>query len=155
MDNNDILRRLRYAFDFKDQEMIDIMGLMNFEITMEGLQALFKREEDEEFQECTDDQLCAFLDGLIIKNRGLKEGAELPALQKIDNNIVLKKLRVALQLQSEDIISLMKLSGASTSKSELSALFRKKGHRNYKECGNQFLRNLIQGIIKKNRGGEE
>ncbi|HET6245766.1 MAG: DUF1456 family protein [Bacteroidetes bacterium] len=68
------------------------------------------------------------------------------------NNDILKKLRVALQLKDEDIIHILKLNDFEITKSELSALFRKEDHPNYKECGDQLLRNFLNGLITYKRG---
>ena len=68
------------------------------------------------------------------------------------NNDVLKKLRIALELKDTDIIEILKLASFQITKSELSALFRTPDHRNYKECGDQILRNFLNGLIIRNRG---
>ena len=63
------------------------------------------------------------------------------------NNDILKKLRIALKLRDEDIIEILKLVDFQVSKSELGALFRAEDHPNYKECGDQLLRNFLNGLI--------
>jgi uncharacterized protein YehS (DUF1456 family) len=68
------------------------------------------------------------------------------------NNEILKKLRIALELKDTDIIEILKLAGFEISKSEVSALFRSPDHRNYKVCGDQILRNFLNGLIIRNRG---
>lgn len=68
------------------------------------------------------------------------------------NNDILKKLRIALKLRDEDIIEILKLVDFEVSKSELSALFRNEDHPNYKECGDQLLRNFLNGLIIYHRG---
>jgi uncharacterized protein YehS (DUF1456 family) len=68
------------------------------------------------------------------------------------NNDILKKLRIALELKDTDIIEILKLADFEITKSELSALFRNPDHRNYKECGDQILRNFLNGLIIRNRG---
>jgi len=68
------------------------------------------------------------------------------------NNDILKKLRVALQLRDDDIIEILKLSNFEISKSELSAFFRKEDHPNYRICGDQVMRNFLNGLIVKMRG---
>jgi uncharacterized protein YehS (DUF1456 family) len=70
------------------------------------------------------------------------------------NNDILKKLRIALELKDTDIIEILKLSDFEITKAELSALFRNPDHRNYKECGDQILRNFLNGLIIRNRGGK-
>jgi len=68
------------------------------------------------------------------------------------NNDILKKLRVALQLRDEDIIAILTLVDFQVSKSEVNALFRTEDHPNYKECGDQLLRNFLNGLIIFKRG---
>ena len=68
------------------------------------------------------------------------------------NNDILKKLRVALHFRDEDIIHILSLVDFQITKSELSAVFRKEDHPNYKECGDQLLRNFLNGLIIHMRG---
>ena len=68
------------------------------------------------------------------------------------NNDVFKKLRVALMLRDDDIIEILKLVDFKVSKSELGALFRKEDHPKYMECGDQFLRNFLNGLVIHLRG---
>ena len=68
------------------------------------------------------------------------------------NNDILKKLRIALKLRDEDIIQILNLAEFTVSKGEISALFRAEDHPNYKECGDQFLRNFLNGLIIYMRG---
>lgn len=71
------------------------------------------------------------------------------------NNDILKKLRVALHLRNDEIIEIMKLVDFNVSASELGALFRKEDHPHYRECGDQFLRNFLNGLIIHKRGPME
>jgi uncharacterized protein YehS (DUF1456 family) len=68
------------------------------------------------------------------------------------NNDILKKLRVALKLRDDDVIAILKLVDFNLSKSELNALYQKEDHPNYKECGDQILRNFLNGLIIHMRG---
>ena len=98
----------------------------------------------------------SFLDGFIILKRGKKDSAPEPVKKvktKLTNNIIFKKLRIALELRGDDILAILKLADLSVSKSELNALFRREGHKHYKVCGDQFLRNFLQGLTIKNRNG--
>ncbi len=70
----------------------------------------------------------------------------------IGNNDILWKLRIALKLKDTDIIEILKLADFEITKTELSALFRKEGHKNYKQCGDQILRRFLDGLIIRNRG---
>jgi len=70
----------------------------------------------------------------------------------LTNNDILKKLRVALELKDDDIVHILKLVEFEVTKSELTALFRKPNHPNYKECGDQLLRNFLNGLVTYKRG---
>ncbi|GAC1472421.1 MAG: DUF1456 family protein [Desulfuromonadaceae bacterium] len=154
MNNNDILRRLRYALDISNPAMIEIFQLSGCTIEHTTLLKFLKKEEEEDFIECSNPLLSFFLDGLIVHKRGRREsdaGQPPKPDPSLDNNAILKKLRIALDLKEENMIAVMKLAGVTISKSELSALFRNKGHKHYKECGDQFLRNFLQGLTIRNR----
>jgi len=154
MIHNDVLRRLRYALSINDTSAIAIFKLAGYDMPLDYLQSIMKKEQEAGFVPCRDKILSLFLDGLIIKHRGKQPGKEpviLKAGQELSNNEILRKIRIALILKDEDIIGLMKLADFNLGKSELSALFRKPDHRNYKNCGDQFLRNLLQGLTKKHR----
>jgi len=71
------------------------------------------------------------------------------------NNDILKKLRIALNLKDADIIEILRLADFEITKTELSALFRREGHKNYKECGDQLLRRFLNGLITRNRGAKD
>jgi uncharacterized protein YehS (DUF1456 family) len=73
----------------------------------------------------------------------------------LTNNDILKKLRVALQLKDDDIVHILSLVDFKISKSELGAIFRKEDHPNYKECGDQLLRNFLNGLVIHLRGPRE
>jgi len=153
MINNDIMRRLRFVFDFNNAKMIKIFAKAGREVPTEEIIALLHKEEEEGYKACNDTTLCQFLDGLIIEKRGLREGAEIPApVSRLNNNLIFKKLRVALEMREEDIVAALALAEVQMSKSELSALFRNPDHKNFKECGDQILRNFIRGLSLKYRG---
>jgi uncharacterized protein YehS (DUF1456 family) len=152
--NNDILRRIRYALDISDQTVIGIFSLSGHSIEPSVLNSLLKKEDEAGYLDCSDILMVFFLDGLIIHKRGQKDSAFGYAAKSdvaLTNNSILKKLRIALELKEDDMISIMKLVDIAISKSELSALFRNKEHKNYKECGDQFLRNFLKGLTIRNR----
>lgn len=151
MVNNDVLRRLRFILDLSDSRMIAIFGQADFEVTREQVSAWLKRDDDPSFQKCNDKQLAIFLNGLIHDKRGKKEG-ELPKPEKaLTNNIILKKLKIAFDLKSENMLALIAISDLHLSKHELSAFFRKPGHKHYRECKDQVLRNFLQGLQAQQR----
>ena len=155
MTNNDILRRLRYALNYNNSTLIEIFKLSEHEIGPFEVDNLLKKEDENGYVECSSAVMEMFLDGLVIYKRGRQDGgAGQP--QKADgtlaNNDILKKIRIALELKEEDMLAILKLAGVNISKSELSALFRREGQKNYKECGDQFLRNFLQGLTIRYRG---
>lgn len=151
MENNDILRRLRYTFDYNDAKMIEIFALADYQVNRSQVSNWLKKDEDPMFEAMTDKQLAIFLNGFIIEKRGKKEGPKPIPEEELTNNIVLRKLKIALNYIDEDIIETVIWTGMRISKHELSALFRKPTHKNYKECQNQMLRNFLQGLQKKYR----
>ena len=152
MNNNDILRRIRFALSLNDQQMIAIFAHMDQQVSAAVLHQYLAKEDDKDYAPCRDKMLGAFLDGLIIEKRGRQEDAPLPSLKKrLTINDMLMKLRIALMLKSEDMIEILALADFRLSKGELSAFFRKPDHRNYKSCGTQVLRNFLFGLTKKLR----
>jgi len=151
MNNNDIIRRIRYICDFSDSKMIDTFSAADEKVSRAEVSDWLKKDDDPAFQKCKDIQLAMFLNGLINIKRGKKEGARPEPEKRLTNNIIFKKLRIAFNLKSEDILELMKSAGFPMNNPELSAYFRKPGHRNYIECKDQALRNFLKGLQLKHR----
>lgn len=173
MNNNDILIRLRYALDIKDTDMMEIFKLGGITITKEELQRMLLKaanpsennsDEDEfvepaDMRKCNNYMLESFLNGFIILNRGKQETksgeAEKPAIliknNKAVNNIFLKKVKIALSLTSEDMLDIMSDAGVKLSNSELSAVLRREGQRNYKECGDRYVKCFLKGLTIRYR----
>ena len=151
MTNNDILRRIRYAFDFGDSKMIAIFGLANLEVTREQVCDWLKKEDDPAYQDCTDKQLASFLNGLINDRRGKSERPQPEPEERLTNNAIFRKLRIALDLKADDVLDILGMANVRISKHELSALFRRPGHKHYRNCEDQFLRNFLKGVQLKYR----
>lgn len=73
----------------------------------------------------------------------------------MSNNDILKKLRVALKLKNDDIQKILLLANFNVTLNELNAFFRNEDHPNYKECGDQILRNFLNGLVIHLRGPRE
>ncbi len=155
MTNNDILRRLRYIFNFGDSKMIALFGLADHQVTREQISNWLKKDDDPAYHECRDTQLAIFLNGLINDKRGKKEGAQPEPEIHLTNNIIFMKLKIALNLRAEDVLKIMELAGFRMSRHELSAFFRKPGHKHYRECKDQILRNFLKGMQLKFRDNIE
>lgn len=174
MYNNDQLIRIRYALDIKNTDMVEIFKLGGVDISKEDvMKMLTKPVEDQEddidsFEDivinkdhikCDNPTLDAFFNGIIIFTRGKQEpkpGQEVKPIVlakdgKTMNNIMLKKLKIALSLTSEDVLQLMQEGGVTVTKGELGAIFRKEGERNYKECGDKYARKFLKGLTLRYR----
>ena len=155
MDNNDVLRRLRYSFELDDSTMIKLFQHCDVTVTRAEISAWLKKEEDPEVVQINDAQMATFLNGFIVEKRGKKNGQTPPPETKMNNNIVLAKLKIALGLQSEEIIALITMAGLTISKHELSAFFRKNSHKHYRSCKDQILRHFLKGVQMKYHDGIE
>ncbi len=176
MNNNDILIRLRYALDIKDADMLEIFSLGGVKVTKSELLRMLinsKKEEgdrrsvdefvvDKDLKVCNNHILEAFLNGFILFKRGKQETQPAESGKQVDmikdhntvNNVMLKKVKIALSLTSEDMLAIFKETGIVLSNSELSAVLRKEGQRNYKECGDRYARNFLKGLALKHRNKE-
>ncbi|WP_447895762.1 DUF1456 family protein [Vreelandella sp. GE22] len=151
MTNNDILRRIRYTFDLKDTAIVAIFKLADVDVALEQVTAWLKKDDDEAFEAMKDKDLAAFLNGFISYKRGKREGPAPKPEAKLNNNKVFQKLRIALNMQADDIIAVFEREGLPLSHHELSAFFRKPGHKNYRECKDQMLRNFLMGLQNQYR----
>jgi uncharacterized protein YehS (DUF1456 family) len=145
------LRRVRYIFDFSDPLMIAIFKLGGYQGSKAELAKWLAREGEPDFVLCGDGCLASFLNGLIIKNRGANDKGTPEPEQFMSNNTVLRKLKIALNLQTDDLLGILELNEFTMSKHELSALFRRPDHKNYRECLDQVLRNFLDGMEKRYR----
>ncbi len=158
MESNLLLRRLRHALGLRNRDVQDLMALGGCKIDDERVRALLQRDDDPDFVVATVEQLNGFLDGLIIQKRGkqtLTPGQKPPApILAKNNNMVLRKLRIAFDLKDQDMLDLMALAEFHLSKHELSALFRKEDHPHFRKCGDQVLRYFLTGLTKRLRPDE-
>ncbi|RKZ70065.1 MAG: DUF1456 domain-containing protein [Gammaproteobacteria bacterium] len=155
MTNNDVLRRVRYIFDFNDSKMIAVFKLADYQVTREQISDWLKKDDDPAYKSCSDIQLAIFLNGFIIEKRGKKDGPQPEPEKKLNNNIIFRKLKIALNLKNEDVLEMLGLADLRISKHELSAFFRRADHKHYRVCKDQILRNFIQGMQIKYRPGEK
>jgi len=149
MTNNDILRRIRYTFDYDDSKMMEIFSLAGRNISRSQVCDWLKKDNDPEGVDINDFNLAIFLNGLIIEKRGKKDGKEPIPEKQLSNNAILRKLKIALNLKDTDILDIYKLANTKISKHELSAFFRKPNQSQYRICNDQYLRNFLQGLQLK------
>lgn len=147
--NNDVLRRLRFILDFDDDQMIKTFLLGGTEVSRKQVSSWLKKDDAPDFLKLEDRELAAFLNGLIIKKRGAKDGITPRPESRLNNNIVLRKLMIAFSLRSDDVVTVLALADFNMSKSEVGAFFRKPEHRNFRKCMDQVLRNFLHGLQVK------
>lgn len=146
MTNNDCLRRIRYILDFNDDKIIAILALADVEVNRDDVCAWLKKDDDPDSRKCSDSLMASFLNGLIIALRGEKEGGVPKAETTLNNNMIFMKLKIALNLKADEVLSILDAADQSISKHELSAFFRRPNHKHYRECKDQVLRNFLTGL---------
>lgn len=166
MNNNDRLLRLRYAIDLKDRDLIKAFELGGVPLTKEEARAVLTKVQDKHegdaeknvYEKALNNQVFdAFLNGLILLARGpQKEKTAGIAVQpskdiKNINNVLLKKLKIALSMTTEDILAIFAEVELYPSKGEIGAFLRKEGQRNFKPCGDKYMRNFLKGLGIYNR----
>ena len=150
MTHNDILRRLRYAFDINDVQVAKIFAHVGDDPGPAQVRSWLRREDHDDFAVLPEPMLCRFLDGLIIEKRGPRPDGTVPEpLEHLSNNEILKKLRIALALRDEDVIAVFKSAEFVVTKAELGSFYRKEGHRNFRKCPEQVLRKFLLGLGKR------
>ena len=145
--NNDILRSLRYTLGVDNTALVRILALAETVVTPEQLAPWLRKEDEDGYKPCPDIVLSAFLNGLIYDKRGRDESAPPLAIErKLNNNIVLKKLRIAFSLKTDDILAILTEQQFRVSMPEITAMMRAPEHKNFRECGDQFLRYFLRGL---------
>lgn len=143
MTNNDVLRRIRYIFDFRDPKMVEIFGLAGHEVTQPQVTKWLKKNTHFDFQPISDKELAIFLNGLIIDQRGKKDGPQPEPEEVINPNIILRKLKIAFDLQNDEILEILAMRKVRLSRHELSAFFRKPTQPQYRPCKEEYLEKFL------------
>lgn len=131
--------------------MMAIFALADHKVTREDVSNLLKKEDDPAYQKCYDTMMATFLNGFISDKRGKKEGPLSVPEKRLNNNIILRKTKIALNLKDEDILKILEHADFQMSKHELSAFFRKPDHKHFRPCKNQVLRCFLKGLQIINR----
>ena len=151
MNNNDVIRRVRYTFNFNDDKMIGIFALAEKEVSRSQISEWLKKDEDPDFKGIYDKDLASFLNGFINLRRGKKEGPQPKPEKTLNNNLILRKLKIAINLRDDEMVEIFDLVDMRISKHEINAFFRKPTQSQFRFCKDQFLRNFLFGIQKKYR----
>ncbi len=155
MMSNDVLRSVRYMLDLSDSKVVEIFALAGSEVPLEDVQAWMKKDDDAAFRKLPDVLMGYFLNGLIFYRRGKSEDAPAPSIERrMNNNIFMKKLRIAFELKTTDIPDVLLKANFKISQAEVGAIFRNPDHKNFRECGDQILRNFLKGLTMIHRPGQ-
>ncbi len=148
---NDVLRRIRYIFDLSDSKMITLSSSGKHKVARTEISDWLKKDDHPNYKACTDTQLAIFLNNFITEKRGKRDGPQSEPEKRLSNNMIFMKLKIALNLKAEDVLETLALANFKLGKHELSAFFRKPGHKHFRECKDQVLRNFLQGLAIKHR----
>ena len=148
---NDVLRRLRYIFDLSDSKMITLSSSGKHKITRTEISDWLKKDDHPDYKICSDTQLAIFLNNFITEKRGKRDGPQPEPEKRLSNNMIFMKLKIALNLKAEEVLKILESANFKLGKHELSAFFRKPGHKHFRECKDQVLRNFLQGLAVKHR----
>ncbi|NQY49377.1 MAG: DUF1456 family protein [Colwellia sp.] len=151
MINNDILRRLSTIFDLTDEKIRTIFALSQCEISEQQLANYFKEKDDAAYQEILDVELASFLNGLIIEKRGPSDGPARETEEQLTNNMIFNKIKIAMSLKAEEVISILELADLSLGKYELSAFFRNVSNKHYRDCSDDVLSTFLKGLKIKSQ----
>ena len=148
---NDILSRLRYILDYNDATMVTVFAAADHSVDADQIRNWTAKEDDPLYVALVDRELALFLNGLINHLRGKRPGQQPVPETRLNNNLIAMKLKIALNLQGEDMIRILTLADCRISNHELSAFFRKPGHKHFRKLNDQILRNFLKGLQLEHR----
>ncbi len=147
MNTNEILKVCFALLNVSEEKMVEIFKLGGFTVNPKTLDGYLKEKDDKEFLDCGYEALGSFLDGLIVYKRGPSDKKSSEEDIRLNNNLILKKLRIAYELKEVDLYAIFNSVDIDISKGELSSLFRKEGHKNYRVCPDSILQLFLEGLV--------
>jgi len=152
---NDILFKIKTALSLSDKAMIQAYALVDYKMRPPRLEAILKRHQDQGYEEATYEELGIFLDGLIALKRGERPKTPQDEDIPLTNNLILKKLRIALELKEPELMIVFGLVDVPLTKRQIGSLFRAEGHKNFKACSDELLMLFLEGLDEFYYDGEE
>ena len=147
MNTNDILYKIQKALSLSSEDMLKAYELEAYKMESTHLDSLLKKRQDKGSKLCSYEELGIFLDGLVTLKRGPSpKKSDENKVVELTNNLILKKLRIALELKEAETEIIFSLGEAELSKQQLASLFRKEGHKNFKECSDELLMAFLDGL---------
>ena len=146
MKNSQIIQAIKEALNLNRAQILHIYELEEFPMSKERLDAILKNSSKKGSVNATYEELGVFLDGLIKYKRGLPKESSTPQDVVLDNNLILKKLRAALNLKEYELALIFELADYNISRSAIKDMFRSSNHPKLKECSNKTLQAFLEGL---------
>ena len=146
MTNNYVLSLLMNSLKLDKVDILKSYKLADKKITQDDVDDILREPSDEKFILLSDEGFELFLNGFIVYKRGPSDKKGKKQKIYFSNNIILKKLKIALNLKDEDIVAIFENDGLEITKSQLTAYFRRDGHINYRKCSDSLLKRFINGL---------
>ena len=156
MEINDILFKIKTALSLDNTQLLEAYTLANYDMSEERLDSILKRRQDKGYTDANYEELGVFLDGLVLLKRGPNEKeVNSDEAVALSNNLILKKIRVAMELKEAELVILFALAEVTITKRQIGSLFRKEGGKNFKACSDELLMAFLEGLDEFYYDGEE
>ena len=141
-----VIQSLKEALNLNRKQILHIYSLENFIMDSKRLDDILKNPNKKSAKEATYEELGVFLDGLFQYKRGEKPTIPQDIEVELDNNLILKKIRSALNLKEYEIAIIFELADFKISKSQIKDIFRSNNHPKLKYCDDKTLKAFLEGL---------
>lgn len=147
---NLVLKRVSALSNLTNRQIANVFKKANKKFTSAEVDKWLVDEEDPNHQPLSKENLSVFLNGLIIHLRGAREDGFVPEPDmNLDNNMIFKKLKIAYEVQTDEIAPMFRAINRRITKNEVAAFLRGAKHSQYREMKDQYLRNFISALKKR------
>lgn len=147
---NLVLKRVSAISNLTNRQIANVLKKSNKKLTSATVDLWLLEEEDTNHVPLSSVDLSFFLNGLIIHFRGAREDGFVPEADKdLDNNMIFKKLKIAYDIQTDEIAPMFRAINRRITKNEVASFLRGANHAQYREMKDQYLRNFMSAIKKK------
>ncbi len=142
-----ILYKIKEALNLDEEDILEIYKLEDYQIDPKYLKAILKKPSSKGHRGASYEDLGLFLDGLIKLTRGesLNQVSQESEIE-LDNNLIIKKLQIALKLKSIDMEVIFELAERPISRSKLRDILRSSNHPKYLPCSDAILNDFLIGL---------
>jgi uncharacterized protein YehS (DUF1456 family) len=152
MENRELLRRVCAALDIDQDGLGELISLAGLDAEIPGPDALLGATEEDPEMDLDDAHFVSLLDALIQQRRGATDTAPPPA--PLNNNLVLKKLRIALGMRDPEMMATFARAGVHLGRNQLGAMFRAPGNKHFQACSDGRLLCFLTGLRRDRERGE-